>query len=307
VIALALIGFFVGRSTGGGGTEKTTTPSAGSASAGKVTLPILTDWRKLAKAPQLPGLNIGNPLALSPKATRQAGLVSGTVAQAWPTFLPASFRKLVSSSALNGRAVVKLGKLQGFRYASLTPKGYDGTMTLFVIPQDKKPTTTVACYAKTGSAGAGGGVFSDCSTIAAAISIDGAKSYELQPQRSYASAVNSAISTVNKSRSTNIRKMQNAGSASTQAAAARSISDAYGKAAKQLQGTKALYPYVGPANSQIMSALKGVGTAYSKLASAASAKNSSQYNSARSSVSTAERKLRNALGDLDQLGFDTPS
>jgi len=274
-----------------------------------VTLPILSDWRRLTKVPSLPGLRLSNPLALAPKATvaGQAGLVAGAAAPpAWPTFLPASFRKLIPSSALDERDVVRRDKLEGFRYAGLTPKGFDGTMTLYVIPQQKKPTTTITCFAKTGYAGAGGGVLSDCASIAAAVSIDGAKPYQLAPQRSYASAVNAALGAVNKSRSSNVRKMQNAGSAATQAAAARSIADAYSKAAKRLQGAKTT-PYVDPANDDIVAALRGARSAYEKLASAASAKSDSRYNSARTAVSATERKLRNAVGDLDALGYNTPS
>jgi hypothetical protein len=303
VIALAVVGFLVGRGSGGENGGSTTRPSGpGTASAGKVTLDIPSGWRKVAAAPSIPGLRLNDSVTLSPQGTSAAGMLAGTASSTRPSFVPDSFQKVISSSDLSDRTVVRLGKLEAFRYAGLTPKGYDGSVTLFVVPQDKKPTTVVACFAETGTAGAGGGVLSNCSAATAAMSIDGAKPYELKLSPSYAKVVNSAIGSVNSARASGVRKMKSATSAGAQAAAARSIASAYQSAANRVKKQTST-TYVQPVDDRLITTLKQAGSAYTALASAASAGSPSRYNNARKQVSSRESAVRKAVATLGDYGF----
>ena len=302
-VALAVVGFLV--LGGGGDDDQPTTPisGGGTATAGRVTLSYPSDWQKLATTPRIPGLNLANEMGLGPKGAQGAGLLTGTTPAAWPTFVPATFRSRIPGSALTDRDTVRIGGLDAFRYSDLKPKGFDGTVTLFVVPQEGKPTTALACFAKTGQAGAGGGVFSDCSAIAAGIAINGATSYPLTLPSDYATRLNSTLTRLTSSRESGVTRMANAGSSSTQATAARSVASAYGAAIPKLQSANAT-AYIEPANDEIVAALRRTQRAYTSLASAAAAESTSRYDSARRRVNAGEQRLRTAVVDLEALGFD---
>jgi hypothetical protein len=301
---LAVVGFFVGHATGGGGESKKAATGGSTANAGNVTAAYPASWHRLATQPKIPGLRFGSPIALGPRSTQAAGLVVGTVPPNWPSFIPQSFlRKLLPSDPVEQREIVRIGDSDVFRYQDLSPKGYDGTVKLFVLPQSGKPTTAAACFVK-GSAPTS--LFSACEAVVGGITVRGVKPYPLVLPKAYASALNGALSPLERARATGVKQLQSAGSSSAQASAARSITSAYGKAIGQLTGAPAT-AYVQPANADILAALRSTRSAYADLATAASAKSESGYNAARSLVAKHERELHDAVEQLETLGFSVSS
>lgn len=297
-LAVALVGgFLAGRATGGGEASEPQS-SSGSASSGDIAISFPDSWRRSAQAPTIPGLTLGSRVALASRATPDVGLVAGTVPQAWPTFLPESFRKLVPEKALSNQGIVRLGGLQAFSYADLKPKGFGGTTTVFTIPQAGEATTALVCFTKAGGTPA----FVQCPSIANRISIDGASSYRLSLPEAYGAKLRSTITTLEQRRARDLRALRNATTNTAQAKAARSISADYGSARDALRRARAT-PYVRPAHRDIVAALAATREAYGKLADAASAASSSRYDSARNTVKKAEQELEAAVDQMRDLGF----
>jgi len=128
-------------------------------------------WKQ-ASAPSIPGLRLGNGLSVAP--SEAGGLTAGTVRRAWPTFLPAPFRKAIGAAAVKRRQLVKIGGLSAYRYPNVAPKGYAGSMTVYAIPQGKSEWIA-ACW------GASAAPPQQCEDVAASLSVDGAEDYDLAP------------------------------------------------------------------------------------------------------------------------------
>jgi len=294
--ALALVGgFFAGRATTGG-SSSTPQSKSGTASEGRLAFSYPATWRRLTDPPKIPGLNLAQALALAPDTTRKRGLLAGSVPSAWPSFVPPSFRKQVPARVLQDRQIVRLGGLDAFQYS---PQGYAGTVALFLIPQEGKPTTAIACYATNAENSTDA---KDCPSIANRVRVEGATSYTLSLPAGYAATFNSTMRALQRSQATGVRKLGNASTGKVQAGVARSVSTAYGRAVRRLRrvGTT---PYIRPANQDVVAALASGRGAYARLAAGASAGNETTYDAARRAVQQAGRKLNRAISDLRSLGF----
>jgi Protein kinase domain len=297
VVVLAVIAFVIGRASGGG--EESTAPDQGAntITLGRATVPVPTGWRKLEPAPIIPGLGLYSLSAWSPATTKAGGLESGTTPQTWPTFLPSGFTNRVPDSAIDGRDIVMLGDRQAFRYQDLRPRGFDGVVTLYVIPRTKNPTITLACFATGGST-----IPSGCESAVAGTTIEGGEIYQLTLPKDYASKLNSVLANVERARSNGVKKLKSADKASQQATAASSIAAAYSNAAKDMGPANAT-PYIKPLNDALIAALRNTSGAYNSLAAAARAQKSARYKQASKNVTAAEQRVRTAVNSLQALGF----
>jgi predicted Ser/Thr protein kinase len=271
-VVLALVGFFVGHATG-----KSSKSASGSTkiTVGKATIAYPGDWQPTESAPTIPGVPAPNSQAIAPKGSTNSGLVFDSVAQNWPTFLPEAFLGHITQADVENRTVVKLGSLQAFRYANLHPTGFSGVVTVFVVPQPSRPSTAIACYAASGT------IPATCESIAAGVKISGAKPYQLTPSSEYVQTLNSSMARVNSARSSGLKKLNSATS---------------GKAQSQA--------YVKPVNDPLVASLRSAGSAYTSLASAATAGSTSRYNAARTQATKSAKAVDAAVQNFRQIGFE---
>jgi predicted Ser/Thr protein kinase len=294
-VVLALVGFFVGHATGKSSSKASA--DSGTLSAGKATITYPGDWEPTQSLPSIPGVTAANAKAVAPKGSTSAGLAVGSVAQNWPTFLPKTLLSHITQADVDDRTVVRIGSLQAFRYANLHPTGFAGVMTLYAVPQPSAPTIAMSCYATSG------GIPSTCASIAAGVKVSGAKPYALTPSSEYVHTLNSSLASVNAARSSGLKKLNAAGSAKAQSQAAKSIASAYEKAAGSMQRSD-VTAYVKPVNDPLVASLRSAGSAYTALASAATAGSSARYNAAKSRATRSAKAVDAAVQQFRLIGFD---
>ena len=293
IAGLAVAGF-VGGSHSAPETQKTVVDRSQRAlKDGALAVSAPVAWKQ-ASAPSLPGgLRLGSDLSVAPSG--QGGLTAGTVARSWPTFLPASFRKAIGLRAVQRRELVEIGGLSAYRYSNVTPKGYDGSMTVYAIPQSRSEWLA-ACW------GASGVPPKQCEDVAASLSVDGAKDYDLAPSPAYAAKVRGAVSAVDSARKRGLAALSNGSTQKAQGTAASQVAAAYATFARRLAAA-APTPYASPANATIVAAARSTQRAYAALAAAAAAGSRGRYDAARTLVRKREAQLRAALSQLAQLGY----
>jgi serine/threonine-protein kinase len=295
VLGIAAIGFFVGRSNAP--VHSRTLATHRTVRSGDLSLSAPIAWHRQGTAPALPGLKLSSPLALVPaNDPTSGGFVAGEAVRSWPSFLPPAFRRLVGKSALRRREIVRLGDLSAFRYARLSPRGFEGVVTLYTVPQ---PDTAwiVACYGR-----ASAPIPANCDTIAASLKLAGAKPYPVGVSADYAGAVNTAIKKLNAARRQGLRRLASASTQKGQAAAAGAISRTYTLAVRRITRA-APTAFIRPAHERILAALRAVRSSYSRLAQAAQAGSRTRYGSARTLIRAREAALSRELARLRTLGF----
>ena len=297
LLVLATIGFALGRSTA----DETATAGVAprQVSAGPVTLTAPNGWSKSTTAPDLLRGAVGSPLELAPTATRTAGgLVVGQAATAAPTFVPESLQRALPAAALERRDRVRLGDLEAFRYAGLTPTGLDGELTLYVVPQQRR-STVIQCYARRGAAAS---VLDDCNEIAATTAIRGAKPISLAPSDDYAAVVNAAVRELTTRRDAGLRQLRRAKTQRQQGGAADAVARAYRAAAGRLNRAPVTL-LTRAANRELVASLLATQSGYRQLAVAARRDDRTSYDAARRAVALQQRRVDRALLALRDLGY----
>ena len=125
VLALAVIGFLIGRGGGGDSQPGGTT----SARSGAVTITYPESWERSDQVPQLPGYKFTNPIVVGPKGRAEDRLTTGLVDAGGATLLPAAFVKALGADPSRGDTV-RLGSVQAYRYRGLDPGNFDPALTL---------------------------------------------------------------------------------------------------------------------------------------------------------------------------------
>ena len=276
------------------------TPLPTTARAGGLALTVPPDWKRAALEDKVPGLNPAQPIGLARAGLEGAGgLIAGRIAPAWPTFLPAEFRERLTSQALARQETIKLGSHEGFRYQRLQPKGFDGLVTVYVVPQ-ATGTRVIACFARKLAQKQ---LLGECERIAASVSVAGSNAYPLEPTRQYASTLNRTITQFESGRKRALRKLRSAETRAGQAQAATTLSTSCGAGLKRLRSAEPT-PFERPAHERIVKSLRETCGAYARLAKAARPPGDrGGYDRARRTVTTNEAQLQARLESLRQLGF----
>src|SRR3954447_11319695 len=292
VIALAVVGYLVGSSGGGG---KETPANNSSASAGPLTVTFPDTWQKVDSAPPIPGLTFKDPIYVAPKGGPAVGVMTtGMVSASDPTLLPTTFKKQLTGPAPKGEPV-QLGDLKAYRYTGLKPKNYPQDLTVYTVPTDAG-VATVACSA---SAAQAQSFLPECERAASTLTLSGTKATDLGIPASYVKSVNGAIKTMQSKRAAALKKMKSATSPSAQASGAHDAAAAYSGAAKSIAGQK-VPPQVSEINTAILAALHQGAAGYTQMANGAASNNSSKYKGGQSEVKKADKALQQALKALDQ-------
>jgi hypothetical protein len=268
---------------------------------------VPSDWSELATAPDVPGLSVSDPKAAAPGG-KDGGLavVTGTVKKAADnsTLLAQPFLQAVGDVPKPSGAVqIGGGDVQAYRYDALKLNGFDRAVTVYAAPTSAG-VATIACLAPPADADS---FASTCDQIANTLELSKGDPFPVGPSKDYAATVSKALGTLGKADKSGQSKLKSAKTPGDQAAAARSLSSAFGKASKTLAGEKGLSPADRGVNQLLVTALSDTGKAYGKAASAAAKKNKSAFDKAGGDISAARKSVAGALAGLKAAGYDVAS
>jgi hypothetical protein len=305
VVLALVLGFVIGGS-GGSSSDTPPAPKGGggltaSAAGGGSEVKVPSGWSKMATAPAVPGLSLAGATGAA-AGGKDGGdaVVHGTVKSAAdnPTLLAGSFLQGLNEVP-KPAAAVAIGSdgLQAYRYDGLKPNGFDREVTVYAAPTSAG-VATVACLAKDSGAFA-----TTCDQIANTLKLSSGKPLPLGPSKSYASATSKTLKRLGTADKRGLAKMKSAKTPKAQAAAARSLSAAYAKAAKAFKGRN-VGPADGSLNTQMVKALQQTSGAYSQAAKAASSNNKSRFASARGTVGKGRQAVADAIASYQAAGYD---
>jgi hypothetical protein len=288
-IAAAVGGFLAGS---GGSSEDEVPANNSSASAGALTVTHPDTWQRAQTTPKVPGYTLDDPIGLTPKSGGAGGgtFVAGMADAGNASLLPDGFLKALGGDAPKAEPV-KLGDLQAYRYADLTPKGSDNPVTVYATPTTDG-VATVACSAPDA------GFVDECERVASTLTLSGAEAFELGVPKDYAGGLSSALTKLQSQRKAALAKLKSAKTPSAQASAAKQAAAAYAGAIKT--HPKDVPPQVAEADAGILAALRAGQKGYETVAAGASGGDRGRYASGERQVKKADAALRKALGGLSK-------
>jgi hypothetical protein len=299
VLIAVIAGFLAGGS--GGGAEEGGGALTLTAASADTQVKAPANWSKVGSAPDVPGLSIAKPVAVSPKAGDNTVIV-GTVEEAADnsTLLAAPFLQSLDDLPKPSAAVqIGSGDLQAYRYDNLKPRGFDRAVTVYAAPTTGG-VATVACLAPAAGAEA---FAATCDRIANTLETSAGDAMPVGPSKSYAGAVSKTFATLGKADEAGRAKLKAAKTPDAQASAASGLAGAADKAAKAMAGQK-----LGPAdrgvNALLVDALRDAGAAYKKAAAAAARKDKAAFTKAGKDVVEARKAVGVALDRLRAAGYD---
>jgi hypothetical protein len=244
----------------------------------------------------LPGVAIDDPLALVPRARpRAVTFVMGTVRGLPPTFLPASLLRRMDNPPQS--ELVQLAHGVAYRYARVTPVGYERVFTLYVLPGPRgsalascsaSPTTTPSLV--------------DCGRLAQTLEPRHVVVYDPRPDPRFAAAVNGAFRVLRVARNSGLGTLRKARTARAQARAATGVAVPYRTTVASIRRTRP--PGIaGAVTRDLAAALDAAGVGYTRLAGAARRRDATAYANARTLIRTSEISIADALAELRDLGY----
>ena len=239
----------------------------------------------------LPGLPLRREVAL---ASGRSRVVAVAAPLAWPTLVPATFRRAVHG-ALPRPEIVRLGTLQALRYRPLRLRGAAGAVTLFAVPQPREETL-LACSSSTAAE------LRTCEGVVASLRLAGASRTDLRPSSSYAKALNAAIAGLAGRREAAVRKLAAAGTAAAQSTALARIAAAYSRATRQV-ARAAPSAYAAPAHRRLRERAPPGGAGVHLACRRSASGRRTRYDALRRILRSRERDLQSSIGAFRSLGF----
>ena len=292
-LVVVALGYLIG-SSGGDSEESSSTPAGSSvATGGSLEVSYPNTWKRTSQPPAIPGLELRNPIALNERGRPSSdALVTGMTDATGPALLPASFLSLLDEAPPRDDAV-KSGETEAYRYEDLQPEGFDGSLTLYVVPTTDG-VATVACTAASKPAE----FLPACEEVATGIRLVNGDVFALGADEDYLAQLDKTISALNSGRKQGVSALNKAKTPSKQATAAQSLAKTYARARQQLSGLT-ISPAVVDANAAVRAALLKSQKAYSSLASAAKNSKQAAYDKARADVRAGDTALQRALKQVD--------
>jgi hypothetical protein len=293
LIGLALLvaalagGFLAGK--GGGGSDDSVAAAENVNAAGALELGYPDGWRRAGSPPEIPGLRLESPIALSKGGGAGNALQAGMTSATGPSLLPAAFLRRLDDEPARDDAV-RLGDLDAYRYRDLRPEGFDGRLTVYAAPTTEG-VATVACSA---TAAASGSFLPECEDVAGELKLIEGEAFALGADKDYLAKLDRSMQRLNRDRERGSAALRRAKGQAGQAQAAASLSQAYGRARRSLRGGQ-VSPAVRGAAASVQSALARSQAAYARLAGAARRGNSGAYRAARNAARKADAALQDAL------------
>ena len=289
-VVLAIVGFLVG-SSGGGGEEQPQGTS--SAQSGAITITYPSSWQR-TDAPEIPGVEFTNPITVGPPNQPNNRLTTGMVDASGPSLLPAAFVKTLGTEP-DRTDTVRLGDLQAYRYRNLDPGGFNPALTLYAVPTDKG-VATVACIADQAQAAQ---FLPECERAASTLELEGAEPFDLGLGRDYVTRLNTTMERLQKARDAGYRALRSARTPEQQGRAAGAVSRAYAGAARSLSRAR-VSPQAASSNDALVAALNDTSEAWGDLSEAASDADRDAYQDAERAVKKAEAEVAKAVDSLSQ-------
>jgi hypothetical protein len=287
-------GFLIGK--GGGGSDESAAAADNVNAAGALELSYPDGWQRAQSPPEIPGLQLQQPITVSQTGKGGGGsgsaLEAGTTRATGASLLPAAFLRRLGDEPSRDDAV-RLGDLDAYRYRDLRPRGFDGRLTVYVAPT----TAGVATVACSSTAAAAPTFLPDCENVAGGLKLVDGEAFALGPDKDYLAKLDKAMSRLNRDRQSGSAALRKAKGQEGQAKAAASLAQAYGRARRPLRGDP-VSPAVRGAAASVQSALTRTQAAYTRLGAAAKRGNSRAYGSARDDVRKGEAALQKALRDV---------
>ena len=290
--AVALAGYAIGRDAAPSGARQTSPMR--SAVVANVIVRYPREWTRTTRAP-LEALALSEATLLSPAGrSQQSGLLVGGVPAGEAAPLPLSFVRALATPP--SAEVVSLAETQAYRYSGLSVAGFEGSVTVFAIPEPGGSATIAACYARPGDAA----FLERCAGVVAGVTqLAQTAGYDLVPEAAYARRLARLVGELGARRS-DVARTRGAGA--TQGELARlgaGLSQAYARAAGGLAGLEAPAP-ARAAESVLASALEGASSAYAALAGSRRPLESAR---ARTRVREAETLVSEGLERFSLLGY----
>jgi hypothetical protein len=297
LIAIAILGYLVGHSSGTGGSSENR-----AAAGGDVALGYPRGWRMARVAPGIPQLSVAHVVVVAPSgAAQHAGLMLGLLPAGELAPLPERF--VATLGRIPSPEIVNLIETQAYRYSRLDVPGYGRTLTLSVIPNPGRQPTLLACYASPGYSSQ----MRECEQSVATVTTAGApQALQLSPEPVYAKAISSAISALDQLRASLKGKLRPDVSVATAQRLATELGDGFAVAAQAL-GRLYPPPPVEPAHAALTDAARRAQRGYVALAGAIGERNATRYEAAHSAVEKAEAAVDSALGSFVLLGYGAGS
>jgi hypothetical protein len=292
LVLLAGIGFLAAKP------GKSTSRSASiAASAGSLSVAIPSEWRPLAQRLSAPGITVRDPLAVGPPGVASGGLVVGQAPASGAALVPTRFLK---SSGNPKPALVRIGRLEGYRYGPVTPAGFHREVAVYAVPTSRGVATS-QCYATA----PGQAFLAACERVVSTLRLDGGRAYPVRPSAEYAHSLDTALAPVRTARATAPSLLRHAKTLPAQGAVAARIGAAYARAGTQVRLVDG-GPRVSGAQARLASALERVGRAYANSAAAARRHSASGYRTAARAVTSAGREVAAAAKAFGPLGYVIP-
>jgi hypothetical protein len=290
---VAVVGYAIGHSAW---QRAGSPPATRSRLVASVLLQYPEDWRQASIPPALAELKIAHPVVLSPPGRAgRAGLLAGSLPPDGASLLP---QHLLSALGAPPRAaIVNLLELQAYRYKGLSVPGFEGQLTMFLIPNRGEAPATVICYANARAAH----FMSDCNAVVAGLTQVG-QSYELTPDPGYARRLRSVIDALDASR---LRLAGPPPAGASAALAGRIVTQAASQFKSAADALSALEPPAVSSSSQValLAALTRASRAYASLSALVRSEAAAGYGAARSRARAAEAEVDSALSNFALLGY----
>jgi hypothetical protein len=288
VLLAALAGVLIGHSSQA---EPAAPPQK--VSGAKLGFTAPAGWRRVS-APAVPGLDLDGAVAVADPETPGATIVAGIADGSGSRLLPSAFERRLPDAPKTDDPV-KLGRLQAYRYRKLAPRG-GPPLTVYASPLARDGVATVACL--------GPATDEDCDRAASTLALrSDLKPRPLGPARAYGAAVGSAIDRLGRERRDAQRALSRAKTSKGQAPRAKDVAAAYDKSANALEKAPA-GPLEARANASLRTALLRARDAYRDLSSAAAKRRKADYSDARRQARRADDDARQAVAELDALGYE---
>jgi hypothetical protein len=295
LVAVAIVGYLVGHSSGKGGSAEDR-----AASGGNVAIGYPRGWRQATIAPGIPQLSVAHVVVIAPRgAAGHAGLMLGLLPAGELAPLPKRF--VATLARLPLPEIVNLVETQAYRYPRLAVPGYGRALTLSVIPNPGRRPMLLACYASPGYSSQ----MRACEQSVATVTTAGApQALQLTPEPVYAGALSNAIAPLDRLRASLKHELQPALTVSGARRLATQLAAGFAAATRALDR---LYPPppVAPAHEAVSDAVRRAHTGYLALARAVGERDASRYVAAQKEVSRAEADVDAALGSFLLLGYSS--
>jgi hypothetical protein len=292
LVAVAILGYVVGHSSGKGGSSEHE-PAAGAEAA----LGYPAGWRMANTAPGIPGLSIAKVIVVAPRGNAtKGGLMLGALPADQPAPLPHRFVATLARPPLP--QIVNLAETQAYKYSHVTVPGYGRELTLFVIPNPGGRGTALACYASAGSAA----LMRACEQSVATVTLVGQpQAGQLTPEPRYAGRVSAAVTQLDALRASLKAELHDATAAQAQRLATK-LGEGFAAGAAALAR---LQPpaAASPVHAALADAVGRARDGYVALAAAIGERDAARYVTAQKQVESAESAVDTALGSFVLLGY----